>query len=325
MGVRGEFDRETCDYVGDTGDFATAFPCITAVAATWNPEMAYENGKALGREVRGRGKDVSLSPGINIHRTPLCGRNFEYMSEDPYLLSRMCVPEIQGIQENDVAACIKHFAVNDQDTNREFMLHTWASEQAMRELYFKAFEIPFKEARMTIRYISDDQGTVSEKTMRAATACMASQNDIGAVIAHGNYALLTGLLRGEWGFVGNIHSDMYVWTGDKAMFDLAFRAGCDTFLTYSFFSGSEDTESTTAHSVMRRALHNVAYTLANSALLQGSAPGSIIYYDTSPWVYWLTAVDIVVGVFAVGMIVWMVCRGLDERKHPDKYNRREKD
>ena len=295
------------------------------MASTWNTELMYEVGNMFGKEAMENGISGWYSPAINLHRSPFGGRVFEYYSEDPLLTGKLAAAVVSGAGDAGMYCYIKHFAVNDQDTNREFMLHTWASEQAMRELYFKAFEIPFKEARMTIRYISDDQGTVSEKTMRAATACMASQNDIGAVIAHGNYALLTGLLRGEWGFVGNIHSDMYVWTGDKAMFDLAFRAGCDTFLTYSFFSGSEDTESTTAHSVMRRALHNVAYTLANSALLQGSAPGSIIYYDTSPWVYWLTAVDIVVGVFAVGMIVWMVCRGLDERKHPDKYNRREKD
>ena len=294
------------------------------MASTWNTELLYEVGNMFGREAMENGISGWYSPAINLHRSPFGGRVFEYYSEDPLLTGKLAAAVVSGAGDAGMFCYIKHFAVNDQDTNREFFLHTWASEQAMRELYFKAFEIPFKEARMTIRYISDDQGTVSEKTMRAATAVMASQNDIGGVIAHGNYALLTQLLRGEWGFLGTVHSDMYVWTGDKAMYDLAFRAGCDTFLTYSFFSGTEDSSSPTAHSIMRRALHNVSYTLANSALMQGSAPGSIIWYDTSPWVIWLTVADIAVGVFAVAMIVWMVVRGIDEKKHPEKYKSKEK-
>lgn len=186
MGVRGEFDRETCSYVGDTGDFATAFPCITAVAATWNPEMAYENGKALGREVRGRGKDVSLSPGINIHRTPLCGRNFEYMSEDPYLISRMCVPEIQGIQENDVAACIKHFAVNNQETRR-FDVNVEVDERALHELYLPGFQAAVQEG--------------------GCLAIMGAYNQFrGEYCCHNQYLMQT-LLREKWGFDGIVISD----------------------------------------------------------------------------------------------------------------------
>lgn len=186
MGVRCEYDRETCEHVGNSDDFATSFPCITAVAATWNPRMAYENGLALGREVRGRGKDVSLSPGINIHRTPLCGRNFEYMSEDPCLISRMCVPEIQGLQENDIAACIKHFAVNNQETRR-WDVNVEVDERALHELYLPGFQAAIQEGQ--------------------CLALMGAYNQFrGEYCCHNQY-LMQELLRKQWGFDGMVISD----------------------------------------------------------------------------------------------------------------------
>ena len=144
MGVRGDFERESCGYVGNSDDFTTAFPCPAAVAATWDPKRARDHGRALGREVRGAGRDVSLSPGINIQRTPLCGRNFEYLSEDPHLISAMAVEVIRGIQENDVAACVKHFAANNQETRR-FDVDVEPEERAFRELYLPGFEAAVKE------------------------------------------------------------------------------------------------------------------------------------------------------------------------------------
>ena len=142
------------------------------------------------------------------------------------------------------------------------------------------------------------------------------------MIAHGNYALLTGMLRGEWGFVGTITSDMYVWRGDKAMYDLAFRAGCDSFLTMSYFAGIEDKTSPTIQNIMRRSVHNIGYTIANSATLQGNPPGTIFYYDISPWVIWLTVADVCVGLIVCGLVVWIVLRSVDERKNPGKYKGR---
>ena len=118
MGVRQEFVDNDWKNVYDSDDTVTYLPSNSAIAATWNPKRAKECGEVLGAEARGRGKDVILAPGINIKRTQLCGRNFEYMSEDPYLVSEMTVPLIKGIQKADVAACVKHFAVNGQETNR---------------------------------------------------------------------------------------------------------------------------------------------------------------------------------------------------------------
>ncbi|MDE7113400.1 MAG: glycosyl hydrolase, partial [Acetatifactor sp.] len=118
MGVRMEFPDDSWIPVGKSDDYVTYNPSNSALAATWNPRLAYESGKVLGEEARGRGKDVILAPGINIKRDPLCGRNFEYMSEDPCLIEALTVPFIQGVQESDVAACVKHFAVNNQETDR---------------------------------------------------------------------------------------------------------------------------------------------------------------------------------------------------------------
>lgn len=186
MGVRGEFDRETVDYTRYTEDFATSFPCPTAIAATWNPEMAYENGKAMGREVRGRGKDVSLSPGINIHRTPLGGRSFEYLSEDPCLISKMAVPMIRGLQENDIAACVKHFAVNNQETRR-MDVNAEVDERALQELYLPGFEAAVKEGK-----VLSIMGAYNK--FRGEHCCQSEY-------------LLKDVLREQWGFDGVVISD----------------------------------------------------------------------------------------------------------------------
>lgn len=186
MGVRGDFERESCGYVGNSDDFTTAFPCPAAVAATWDPKRARDHGRALGREVRGAGRDVSLSPGINIQRTPLCGRNFEYLSEDPHLISAMAVEVIRGIQENDVAACVKHFAANNQETRR-FDVDVEPEERAFRELYLPGFEAAVKEG--------------------GAMAVMGAYNRFRGEYCCQNPYLLRELLRETWGFDGVVVSD----------------------------------------------------------------------------------------------------------------------
>lgn len=139
MGVRREFQKDSWEPAGNNDDFVTYLPCNSAVAATWNRELSYETGKVLGAEVRGRGKDVVLAPGINIKRSPLCGRNFEYMSEDPYLTGEQALYLVKGIEENDVAACVKHFALNNQERNR-LWVDTKIEERALREIYLPAFK-----------------------------------------------------------------------------------------------------------------------------------------------------------------------------------------
>lgn len=130
MGVRAEFKNDEWTPAGNSEDSVSYCPSNTAIASTWNRELAGKAGSVLGEEARGRGKDVILGPGINIKRTPLCGRNFEYYSEDPYLVSELVVPCIEGIQQNDVAACVKHFAVNGQETER-LWVNVELSERAL--------------------------------------------------------------------------------------------------------------------------------------------------------------------------------------------------
>ena len=186
MGVRKEFPDASWEAVDNSDDYVTYLPCNTALAATWNTELAYESGKVLGDEARGRGKDVILAPGVNMVRSPLCGRNFEYMGEDPYLAARISVPFIRGVQEQDVAACIKHFAINNQETDR-LSVNVEVDERALREIYIPAFEAAVKEGN--------------------SYTIMGAYNKFrGTFCSHNNY-LLNDILKGEWCYDGVVISD----------------------------------------------------------------------------------------------------------------------
>lgn len=180
-GVRAEINRHDWTYAGWTNDSASYFPTGTAFAAAWNPELAYRRGEVLGEEARWRKKDVLLGPGVNIIRSPLCGRNFEYMSEDPYMNSVLAVAYIKGLQSRDVACSVKHFAVNNQETNRT-TVDVECSERALREIYLPAFKAAVQEG--------------------GALTVMAAYNKFrGEFCAENNY-LVRKILRNEWGFDG---------------------------------------------------------------------------------------------------------------------------
>ena len=188
-GVRAEINWNDWGYAGWTNDSCTAFPALTCLAASWNPLLAEKYGYAIGEEARYREKDVLLGPGVNIYRTPLNGRNFEYMGEDPYLASELCVPYIQGVQKNGVAACVKHYALNNQENMRGFV-DVKVSERAMREIYLAPFEAAVKKAN--------------------AYGVMAAYNKVSGEWCSENDRLLNKILRGEWGFKGIVISD---WGG----------------------------------------------------------------------------------------------------------------
>lgn len=143
-GVRMEFVWDNWDHADWTNDSCTAYPALTCLAATFNPELAFKYGNAIGQEARYREKDVILGPGVNIYRTPLSGRNFEYMGEDPYLSSRMVVPYVKGMQQNGVAACLKHFALNNQEKDRD-KINVEVSDRALYEIYLPAFKAGVQE------------------------------------------------------------------------------------------------------------------------------------------------------------------------------------
>ena len=186
MGVRNEFLPDSWFPLNISDDYVSYMPSNSAIAATWNTGCAYCSGQVLGEEARGRGKDVILAPGINIKRDPLCGRNFEYMSEDPYLVEEITVPIIEGIQESDVAACVKHYAVNNQETNR-LWVDTIVDERTLREIYLPGFKAAVQKA-----------GTYS---------LMNAYNLFEGVHCSANKRLLDDILRKEWGYDGTVISD----------------------------------------------------------------------------------------------------------------------
>ena len=286
----------------------STFGMAPLLAATWNTKLMYDFGAALGQEALQHDVAGWYSPAINLHRSMFCGRVFEYYSEDPVLSGYMAAAAISGAMDNGMACYVKHFALNDTETGRASLIYTWADEQTMRELYLKAFEIAIKTAKSTIRYYGDN-GELTDKTIRAATAVMATQTCFGWVSGECNYELLTLLLRNEWGFRGTAHSDYWVWNGDNLR-DLALRAGLDTYLCNNAPMWSLlDLDSATAHTLMRRATKNLAYTMVNSNAMQGIAPGSIVLVGTSPWVYVLVAIDAVIVLLIAGGVVWMILRG----------------
>jgi beta-glucosidase len=186
MGVRPEYEDDAWFLKGFSDDFSSYLPSNTALASTFHPQCAYEIGQILGQEARGRSKDMILAPGVNIHRSPLCGRNFEYMSEDPYLSASMAVPYIQGVQENDVSACVKHYALNNQETRRNDV-DTYVSERALFEIYLPVFRAAVKEGH--------------------TLGLMGSYNKFrGTYCSHHSY-LVDDILRSEWGFDGILVSD----------------------------------------------------------------------------------------------------------------------
>ena len=186
LGVREEVSRDNWAPAGWTNDFATYYPAGGALAATWDASMAYTFGNSLGQEMRARDKDMLLSPAINIVRTPLGGRTYEYMSEDPFLNKKIAVPLIVGLQDNDVMACVKHFAANNQETNRDFV-DVQIGERALREIYLPAFEAAVKEGQ--------------------AYSIMGAYNKFRGEYLCENEEMLNKILRDEWGFKGVVVSD----------------------------------------------------------------------------------------------------------------------
>ena len=186
MGVRPEVLWDEWEQASWTNDSCTAMPALTALAATWNPEMAKLYGKTIGEEARFRNKSVLLGPGINIYRTPLNGRNFEYMGEDPYLTSKMTVPYVKGVQDNGVAVCVKHFALNNNEINRHTS-NPIVDDRTLYEIYLPAFKAAATEG--------------------GAWSFMGGYNLFRGEHASYNPILMNDILKGEWGFDGAVISD----------------------------------------------------------------------------------------------------------------------
>ncbi len=201
-GVRPDVLWDEWEQAGATNDSCVAFPALTCLAATWNPAMAHRYGVALGEEARYRGKDMILGPGVNIYRTPLNGRNFEYMGEDPYLASQMVAPYVQGLQSQTVAACVKHYALNNNELFRH-NTNVIVDDRALHEIYLPAFKAAVQQG--------------------GAWAIMGAYNRYKNIHNCHNPYLLNEILKRQWGFDGVVVSD---WGGTHDL-DQAITCGLD--------------------------------------------------------------------------------------------------
>jgi beta-glucosidase len=263
-------DREVCGYASE---------CV--LGATWNKQLAYEMGIAYGNEALfGDGAQTYsgwYAPGVNIHRSPFGGRNPEYFSEDPILSGFMAANEVNGATQMGLYTMVKHFALNEQETNRNSNgILTWANEQAIREIYLTPF-----------RYAVQEGGS---------KGIMTSFNRIGTTWAGGSYALTQQILRDEWGFDGMVISDFNASTSYMYA-DMMIRAGGDLNLCQDGMpSTTAEKLTATQASVIRTAAKNILYVLANSAAMNGD-----FTYGLAPWNSALYAIDALIG---LALLAW---------------------
>ncbi|WP_291531781.1 glycoside hydrolase family 3 N-terminal domain-containing protein [Bifidobacterium sp. UBA4282] len=272
-----------------TGVGSIGFPCSTAFACTWNVDLASAFGDMIGRMAHDMDASGWYAPAMNIHRSAFGGRDFEYFSEDPLFSGAMASSEIAAAREQGVYAFMKHFVLNDQETNRNNMVCTWSNEQAIREIYMKPFEMSVKDG---------DTGAV-----------MSSFNYIGPVYAGASSNLLNNVLRDEWGFRGMVLTD---WYGDFGYQngDQLVRAGNDAMLATFESSNHVTVRSASGVQALRTAAHNILYTAVNSWKYADGEPKA----QTPVWQVATYVGIAVVAVIFLGLETLTIKRFLDRRK-----------
>ncbi|ETY70410.1 glycoside hydrolase family 3 N-terminal domain-containing protein [Bifidobacterium moukalabense] len=236
-------------FMGTTTYKTLSYPAEVVLAATWNTDVAKDFAESIAKEARAWHISGWYAPGANIHRNAFAGRNFEYYSEDPLLSGAMAATVTSNVTKNGIYAYLKHFALNEQETQRHYGLCTWASEQAMREIYFKPFEMSVKQG--------------------SATAIMSSYNNIGTTWAGASSALLTATLRNEWGFAGTVLTDNLELHGFMNT-QKALLAGGTSTLSNGMGGISDCTDlmkTASGQKIMREAAHQYLYTVANSYIV----------------------------------------------------------
>ena len=301
------------------------------VAATFNEELARKLGDAFGEEAHANqlagGSLITgiYGYGLNMHRSAFGGRNYEYYSEDGVLAGKMAAAEAGGASEKGLIVFMKHFALNDQETNRQKNGYcAWVNEQAFREVYLKGWELYMKEAKMTVRYYAQEgetlATTMSEKTMSAATGIMTCYNRIGATWG-GASVSLHGILRDEFGFTGTAITDAGGQKNTYMTSDFMLRRGGHLTLTNNGTDGLYDTSSPTAVYYLKDATKHILFNKANSNCVQGLSPSASIWYDMSPWRVGFIGAWIGVGILALADAAVIVLIALNvikvkERKEP---------
>lgn len=253
-------------------------------AQTWNRELALEFGRLLGNDaLLGAGTVGWYCPATNIHRTPFSGRNNEYYSEDAFMSGSMASAAVQEAAKKGLYTFVKHFALNDQENHRgdaqDAAAATWSGEQAIREIYLKPFEMCMKLDPVEMNYLekqADGSYKNATTTIPACNALMTSFNRLGVTWTGGHYNLLTGVLRGEWGFNGFVITDANSYLGrmDARQMIEAGGSGSLRYLKDTQFTFDKD--SVSDYHYGRKAAHSILYTIANSKAMNGAMPGSTL-------------------------------------------------
>ena len=296
--------------MGWSSEGASSWAAANLQAATWNVDLMHELGTCIGEEALQLGLTGWYAPAVNIHRSPFSGRVYEYYSEDPLVSGKIAAGAISGAADKGCICYLKHYVLNDQETDRANYLATWVNEQAVREIYLKAFEVAVKDAKTTINYISDDKGTASQRVIRATTGIMSAQMSIGGTMGFCHYGSQAGVLRGEWGFSGAVITDLFIG-GPTKDHDLVLRTGGNMYMGMFDFQ-AVDYDSPTARNAMRNALHGILYATANSNAMNGIVPGTTVSYEMSPWRKALTAgsaVAVAGAAAIVGRMAWKKVKG----------------
>ena len=285
------------------GAASTSYTSEDMLAATFDDAIGYAMGNSIGNDcLMANRKQYSglYGPGANIHRTPYSGRNFEYYSEDPFVSGKMCAAETSGIQSKGVYVCLKHFALNDQETGRDG-ISIWTNEQAAREIYLQAFEYPIVEAN--------------------AFGVMTSFNRMGAVWAGGDYNLITGIMRGEWGMDGFVVTD---FSNNNNYMDviqgvLAGGDGWDCNADGKWIPKLEKYENDPqVVSAMRESVKHILYTVANSNAMNGASVNSHEIEIPAPWESWILYAQIGTGILAGLFLVLSILSSMNAKKKAKK-------
>ncbi len=309
-------------FYGGSKMMGVTFPNPMTLTQTWNQDLALEYGEMIGSEALIGGADGWYAPSMNIHRTPFSGRNGEYYSEDAFLSGTVGSKEVYGAASKGMYTFIKHFAFNDQEDHRgdregQFSVATWLNEQAAREIYLVPFEMSMKVGDVELNYVkTNEDGTYENATkeIRACQAVMTGFNRVGYTWVGGSYAMMTGLLRNEWGFNGFILTD----NANTSVFmssDQMTASGADGKLTYGSNMVRRDFDSDNAveYHYAREGIHHQLYTIVNSKAMNGVAPfGKFVHTATL-----IDKVRVIVTVVSVLLICLMVYRTI-RRFRPKK-------
>ncbi len=260
------------------------YPAAPVIAATWDHDLMYDLGEAVGQEALAAGIHGWYAPGLNILRSPFCGRASEYFSEDPNLAGLLGARLLSGAGDSGLACAVKHFPVMETENHRSPNTCTWMTEQTLREIYLKPFELALKFSRKLVYYYNDEADrTMSVQSMRAGDFIMTSDSAVGSRWSAANEALLMDVVRGEWGFEGAVITDMHQAVS-SSMVDALLFGGSDVLMTSSTegVSVSDMTDPATQNHI-RRAVKDLCFTFVNSSATQHMAPASRVTYHPSLW------------------------------------------